>query len=85
MQRWGRKQLLGVDERLRCGQFSVSSSVKAIRKEVVARGRCGGLLLFNKWWGIELEEGCEKVKFLGVFFQCMEEMLRLSTYRISVR
>ena len=52
---------------------------------MVARGRCGVLLLFNKWWGIELEEGHENVKFLGVFFQRMEEMLRLSTYRISVR
>lgn len=34
--------------------------MKAVRKEVVARGRYGVLLLFNKWLGIELEEGHER-------------------------
>ena len=35
--------------------------------------------------GIDLEERHKKVKLLGVFFQCIEEILRLSTYRVSVR
>lgn len=46
----------GVGERLRCGQFPKSSSVKAVRKEVVARRRCGVLLLFNRWLVLSLRK-----------------------------
>lgn len=43
-------------ERLRCRQLPKSSSVKAVRKEVVVRRRYSVLLLFKKWLEIELEE-----------------------------
>lgn len=42
--------------------------MKTVSKEVVTRGRCGVLLLFNKWWGIELEEGYRKRNCLVGFF-----------------
>lgn len=56
-----------MDKRLRLGQFPKSSSVEAMRKEVVARGRSGVLLLFNSGWELSLRKDIKKVQLLGVF------------------
>lgn len=53
------------------------------------RGVSGRWVLFRKWWRPGLEKGFEKVRLHARFlfvclFWCVEEVLRLSTYRVSL-